>query len=291
MSGTVPVSVLIPAKNEIANIRACIDSVRFASEIVVVDSLSTDGTVEAAREAGATVVPFAWNREYPKKKNWALEHVPWKNDWVLILDADERITSELADEIQRAVASADHDGYYLNRRFMFMGGWLRHCGYYPSWNLRLVRHRLGRYERIGSVADTGSGDNEVHEHVLLEGNRVGWLKNDMLHFAYPTIDVWVEKHNRYANWEATIREEMAASGGELGGNLFGTPLERKRWIRRQAMRLPFRPALRFFYHYVIRQGFRDGYRGYVFCRLLAWYEFLGIAKAAEKVARASRLRE
>jgi glycosyltransferase involved in cell wall biosynthesis len=282
MSGQVPVSVLIPTRNEIANIRECIASVRFAAEIVVVDSLSTDGTIEAARAEGATVVPFDWNRQYPKKKNWALENVAWKHEWVLILDADERITPELAAEIEAAIAKDGCDGYYLNRRFMFMGGWLAHCGYYPSWNLRLFRHKLARYERIGSVADTGSGDNEVHEHVMLTGNRVGWLKSDMLHYAYPTIDVWVEKHNRYANWEATVRGEMAASGGELGGSLTGTPLERKRWIRRQAMRLPFRPALRFFYHYVVRQGFRDGYRGYVFCRLLAWYEFLGIAKAAER---------
>jgi len=283
MNGPVPVSVLIPTKNEIANIAECLDSVRFAAEVVVVDSLSTDGTVEKAREMGATVVPFAWNRDYPKKKNWALENVAWRHEWVLILDADERITPELAEEIARAVASAELDGYYINRRFMFMGGWLRHCGYYPSWNLRLFRHGKGRYERLGSVADTGSGDNEVHEHVLLEGERVGWLKHDMLHYAYPTIDVWVEKHNRYSNWEARVMEEMRTGAGGLQASFFGPPLERKRWLRRLAMRMPFRPTLRFLYHYVLRQGFRDGYRGLVFCRLLAWYEFVSIAKAKERM--------
>jgi glycosyltransferase involved in cell wall biosynthesis len=286
MGGRVPVSVLIPTRNEIANIRDCIRSVAFAAEVVVVDSLSTDGTAEAAIAEGAQVVPFDWNRQYPKKKNWALENIPWRHEWVLILDADERITPELAKEIEQAISNEGpqtfRDGYYINRRFMFMGGWLRHCGYYPSWNLRLFRHRKGRYEQIGSVADTGSGDNEVHEHVKVESIRVSRLRHDMLHYAYPTIETWVEKHNRYSNWEAIVAAELRSGSGGLRDSPLGDALERKRWLKRMAMNLPFRPLLRFLYHYIICQGFRDGYRGYVFCRLLAWYEFISIAKATEK---------
>lgn len=280
MARRVPVSVLIPTKNEIANIGDCLKSVAFADQIVVVDSNSSDGTVEAALELGAEVVPFRWDGRYPKKKNWALEHVAWRNEWVLILDADERITPPLAREIARAIRSGVKDGYYLNRRFMFMGGWLRHCGYYPSWNLRLFRHALGRYEKLNEEADTGSGDNEVHEHVLLAGNRVGWLKADMLHYAYPSIEVWIEKHNRYSNWEAVVLTEEGVGG--LKGSPLGGPLERKRWLKRMASRLPLRPTLRFLYHYLYRQGFRDGWRGFVFCRLLAWYEFVSLAKATER---------
>lgn len=282
----VPVSVLVPTKNEETNLHECLGSLRWADEVVLVDSGSTDRTAEIAAEYGARVVDFAWNGRFPKKKNWALENVDWRHEWVLIVDADERIPPRLAREIARAIRTGEFDGYYLNRCFRFMDGWLRHCGYYPSWNLRLFRHRLGRYERIDVGEEARSGDNEVHEHVLLEGGRAGYLKHDMIHDAYPTIDVWVEKHNRYSNWEAVmaLREE----GGGLAASPFGGPLERRRWIRRQALRLPFRPLLRFLYHYVVRQGFRDGYRGYVFCRLMAMYEFWNVAKANEKRRLARR---
>src|ERR1035441_289952 len=97
-----------------------------------------------------------------------MENIPWKHEWVLILDADERVTPELADEIQTTVRQPAAYGYFINRRFMFMGRWIKHCAYYPSWNLRLFRHRAGRYEKL-HAGDTGSGDNEVHEHVVLNG--------------------------------------------------------------------------------------------------------------------------
>src|SRR5438105_120057 len=139
-------SVLIPTRNERNNIGECIASVLWCDEIVVVDSGSRDGTAELARATGAHVVEFRWNGQFPKKKNWALENVPWKNEWVLILDADERITSELAVEIQQALRSSNADGFFIDRRFMFHGRWIKHGGYYPSWNLRLFRQAKGRYE-------------------------------------------------------------------------------------------------------------------------------------------------
>lgn len=280
MNGPCPISVLIPAKNERANLRACLESCRFAAEVVVVDSGSTDGTREIAAELGATLVDFAWNGAFPKKKNWALAHVPWKHEWVFILDADERITPELAAELAALVAGRPEcDGYYVNRRFWFLDGWLMHCGYYPSWNLRFFRHRLGRYEQFAGVADTGSGDNEVHEHVDLQG-RAGRLRHELEHYAFPSIEVWVEKHNRYSNWEARLLASPAAQRAAAGAAL-DPALARKRRLKHLAARLPFRPTLRFLYHYVARAGFLDGYRGYVFCRLMAFYEFLGAAKAQE----------
>jgi glycosyltransferase involved in cell wall biosynthesis len=281
MSEPCPLSILIPVKNEADNLRACIESARFAGEIVVVDSGSTDGTREIAAALGAQVVHFAWDGRFPKKKNWALAHVPWKYEWVFILDADERITPELAAELQAHVTSGAPacDGYYVNRRFWFLDGWLLHCGYYPSWNLRFFRHRLGRYEEFTGVSDTGSGDNEVHEHIILQG-RAGHLRHEMEHHAFPTIAVWVEKHNRYSNWEARLLRSGSGSAAAASAPL--TPaLARKRRLKHLAARLPFRPALRFFYHYVVRAGFLDGYRGYVFCRLMAFYEFLSVAKAGE----------
>lgn len=277
MPAPAPISVLIPVKNEAANLAACLASVAWCDEVVVVDSGSTDATREIARQAGARVVDFQWNGHFPKKKNWALANVPWKNDWVFIIDADERSTPALEAAMRAALAAPTRQGFYVNRRFWFLDGWLNHCGYYPSWNLRFFRHALGRYEQVADSAGTGSGDNEVHEHVELQGS-AGYLAGEMEHYAFPDIATWVEKHNRYSNWEARLQVE-AAAGQDTAA--LDPGLARKRRLRRLAWALPFRPALRFFYHYVWRAGFLDGYRGFVFCRLMAWYEFLSAAKARE----------
>jgi glycosyltransferase involved in cell wall biosynthesis len=282
----VPLAVLVPVKNEVGNLRECLASVAFADEIVVVDSASTDGTQEIAAAAGAQVVQFAWNGKFPRKKNWALENIPWRHEWVLIIDADERITPELEREISLAIHRSDADGFYLNRRFWFLGGWINYCGYFPSWNLRLFRHRLGRYERIEIDDDVRSGDNEVHEHVLLNG-RAEYLSAAMEHYAFPDVASFIEKHNRYSTWEAEAREQLYQRTGQntLRATPFGMALERKRWLKKLAMRAPCRPTLRFLYHYIWKQGFRDGYRAWVLCRLLAWYEFVSAVKAREMSAR------
>jgi len=277
----VPLSVLVPVKNEAANLRDCLASVSFAQEIVVVDSASTDGTQAIAEAAGARVVQFAWNGKLPRKKNWALENIPWQHEWVLIIDADERITLELEREIREAIRRPDVDGFYLNRRFWFLDGWINHCGYFPSWNLRLFRHRLGRYEQIEVAENIPSGDNEVHEHVLLNG-RAEYLSAPMEHYAFPDIATFVEKHNRYSSWEAAAFTEMSSTREKpLPATPFGTELERKRWLRKVAAAAPFRPSLRFLYHYVWKQGFRDGYRGWVLCRLLARYQRMIVSKERE----------
>lgn len=276
MAAPAPISVLIPAKNEAANLAACLASVAWCDDVVVVDSGSTDGTPGIARAAGARVVDFRWNSAYPKKKNWALAHVPWKNDWVFIIDADERATPGLQAAMRAALGQTQHQGFYVNRRFWFLDGWLNHCGYYPSWNLRFFRHTLGRYEQPAGGAGGGSGDNEVHEHIELQGS-AGYLTGEMEHYAFPDIATWMEKHNRYSNWEARLQVE--AGGADTAG--LDPGLARKRRLRRLAWLLPCRPTLRFFYHYVWRAGFLDGYRGFVFCRLMAWYEFLCAAKARE----------
>jgi glycosyltransferase involved in cell wall biosynthesis len=284
-----PLSVLIPVKNEGANLSGCLASVSFADEIIVVDSASTDGTQEIAASAGARVVQFEWNGRFPRKKNWALGNVPWRHEWVLIIDADERITPELEKQIRDAIRRNDADGFYLNRRFWFLGDWINHCGYLPSWNLRLFRHRLGRYEQIEINESPQSGDNEVHEHVLLDG-RAEYLSAPMEHYAFPDVATFIEKHNRYSTWEAAAREQLCQgkSRKTLRATPFGTVAERKRWIKRFSMSLPCRPALRFVYHYICKQGFRDGYRGWLLCRLLAWYERMIIFKEHEMSLKSRR---
>jgi glycosyltransferase involved in cell wall biosynthesis len=279
------ISVLIPTLNELRNLGDCLDSVAWVDEVVVVDSGSTDGTRELAARRGARVVDFAWNGQFPKKKNWALERIPWNHEWMLVLDADERISPGLGLEIAEALKNPHADGYFINRRFMFMGKWIRHCGYYPSWSLRLFRHHKGRYEKLHE-GDTRSGDNEVHEHLVLSGP-TAFLREEMIHLAYPDIFTWVEKHNRYSNWEAEI--ELGDPHRYANAGAIGEILARKRRLRVWSRQLPFRSALRFLYSYVLRQGFRDGYEGYVFCRLLATYEMLSSFKAYELRVKERRI--
>jgi hypothetical protein len=226
-------------------------------------------------------VQFQWDGSFPRKKNWALENIPWRHEWMLIVDADERITPALEIQIREAIRRDDVDGFYLNRRYWFLGGWINHSGRFPNWNLRLFRHQKGRYERFETAPGLSSGDNEVHEHVLLDG-RAEYLSEPMEHYAFPDIATFVEKHERYAVWEAQVREQWrSGTGHRLSGNPFGSPLERRRWLKLLSLRLPFRPTLRFLYHYILGQGFRDGYRGWRLSRLMAWYELLISQKMRE----------
>ena len=271
-----PVSVIIPVKNEQTNIKACLESVEWADEVYVVDSQSTDETVEIAQHAGAEIVQFHYDGKWPKKKNWALDNLKFRNEWILILDADERITPELRDEIADAIGRGEFDGYYINRKFIFLGRWIRHCGWYPSWNMRLFKHRLGRYEFLGEgTTDMRIGDNEVHEHVVVQG-KTGYLKSDMVHEDFRDLFEWIENHNRYSSWEATVYGNLHSSSAShtIGSALYGgDPLQRKRFLKRLWVRLPFRPTLKFIIMFVFRLGFLDGMVGYYFCRLHSHHEF------------------
>ena len=286
-----PLSVIVPIKNEAANLPRCLGSVQWADEIFVVDSQSTDGSAEIAERHGAKVVQFRFNGTWPKKKNWALENLPFKNEWVFVLDADEALPGGAQKEIAEALAQAGQiAGYWINRRFFFLGRWLKHS-YYPNWNLRLFRHSLGRYEKLTTAA-THSGDNEVHEHVVVEGS-TGGLKCEIDHYAFPSVEAFVEKHNRYSNWEARVAadEFLQKSSRELSH----APVEHRRRLKKLSQRMPFRPLLRFLYIYIWQKGFLDGRDGYYFARLHAVYEFLSVAKTYElrkqnKVAQASGLR-
>ena len=260
MSTKVPVSVLIPSKNEAANLPRCLGCVSWADEIIVVDSQSADGSVEIAQQNGASVVQFQFNGVWPKKKNWALENVSFRNEWVFILDADEVLPAEAEQEFASAIAQAGPiAGYWINRRFMFMGRWLRHA-YYPNWNLRLFRHSLGRYEKL-TDSPTDSGDNEVHEHVVVNGP-TGRLRCEMDHYAFPSVEVFVEKHNRYSNWEARVAVDRFLKG--TAGQFDEMPVGLRRKLKLFSHRLPFRPLLRFLYIYVWQKGFLDGPRRLLF---------------------------
>ena len=278
----VPVSIVVPIRNEAANLPRCLGSVRWAEEVFVVDSQSSDDSARIARDLGAEVVQFEFNGTWPKKKNWALEHLPFRHEWVFILDADEVLPAAAEEEFRRAIGEASEiAGYWINRRFMFMGRWLEHA-YYPNWNLRLFRHSLGRYEQLTDVA-TASGDNEVHEHVIVRGP-TGRLRCELDHYAFPSVEVFVEKHNRYSNWEARVA--VAEQRGQT--HLQSARVAQRRKLKQLAQRLPFRPLLRFLYVYIWQRGFLDGREGYYFARLHGFYEFLSVAKTYELKKQAVR---
>ena len=270
----VDVSILIPCKNEELNIERSLKSVRWANEVFVVDSESTDKTIEIAKRFDTEIIQFKYTGGWPKKKNWALENLPFSNDWVLILDADECLPPEAENEIRTIVCNPNekHTGYWINRRYFFLGKPLKHA-YFPNWNLRLFRHKSGRYEKITDLT-TDSGDHEIHEHVVVQGT-TGKLDSIMDHHAFPTIESFVEKHNRYSNWEAIV--ESSSTDDETSLQL--DSVKGKRRLRRLFRKLPFRPTLRFFYVFIWQGGFLDGWPGYVFARLHAQYEFLSLAKA------------
>ncbi len=270
-----PVSVLIPAKNEQANLPACLESVARADEVFVVDSQSSDRSIEISESYGAKVVQFHFNGRWPKKKNWALDNLPFSNEWVLIVDCDERITPELWDEIATAIQNPEYEGYYLNRKVFFLGKWIQHGGRYPDWNLRLFKHKTGRYENLGTEEIRNTGDNEVHEHVILQG-KAGYLKNDMLHIDFRDVFHWLERHNRYSNWEARVYLNILTGkdeSGTIGANLFGDAVQRKRYLKKTWVRLPFKPLIRFILIYIVQRGFLDGKPGYIYARLMSQYEY------------------
>ena len=192
----------------------CLDSVAWVEDKFVVDSQSTDQTTKIAEKLGAKVVQFEYKGGWPKKKNWALQNLPFAHEWVLILDADECLPPEAEEEIRMIVSNPNekHSGYWINRRYFFLGKPLKHA-YFPNWNLRLFKHKLGRYEKITDLS-TDSGDHEIHEHVVVKGS-TGKLKSIMDHHAFPTIDSFVEKHNRYSNWEAVVESSSTDDDSAL----------------------------------------------------------------------------
>jgi glycosyltransferase involved in cell wall biosynthesis len=270
----VPLSVLVPTLNEELNLPACLASVAWADEVFVVDSFSSDRTVEIAEQHGATVVQHAWEN-YSRQKNWALDNMPFRNEWLLIVDADERVTPELRAELEHLLAKSKQpcDGYYVNRKFIFLGHWISHAGWYPSWSLRLFRHRLGRYD-----------DREVHEHIILDG-QVGYLQHDLLHEDQRDLEAFVARHNRYSSLEAAARfkvERGAADRARLPVSLLASPVQRKRFLRERIWpAIPAKPLALFLYMYVLRRGFLDGRAGLALSVFHAWQEFMVGLKLAE----------
>jgi glycosyltransferase involved in cell wall biosynthesis len=234
-------TVLIPCKNERKNIRACIESVRpIADEILIADSLSTDDTLELVRRAGGCRVIEREFVNYSDFKNWAIPQA--SHPWVLVVDADERITDQLAADIRRVLAEPDEkvDGYWIGRDNYFMGHAIRHCGWNSDDVFRLFRRDQCRYRTV-----------RVHEEIDVDPRRAGKLRGKFTHYTYWSYDQFFAKHLRYTKWGALDNWQRGKRTGF--GGLF------------------FRPMLRFFQLYVLRLGFLDGLAGLQVCMLTAFF--------------------
>jgi glycosyltransferase involved in cell wall biosynthesis len=278
---TLPVTAVLPVFNEEANLAKALESVAWASEIFVVDSASTDETVHIAEAHGATVVQFRYDPGGPKKKAWSLRTLPFSTEWALYLDADERIPPGLKEEIESELACSSHAGYYLDREFRFRGRELH--SYRPDWNLRLFRHRLASIEDLGLHDLAGTGDNEIHEHFVLDGP-TGFLNHAILHDDYRGIGPWIERHNKYATWEAHLYLRLRSEPLAFTLSALRDPTSRNRLIRRVWVRLPGRPLLRFLVWYLAKRALLDGWAGLQYSFLMAWYELIISFKLAELAA-------
>jgi glycosyltransferase involved in cell wall biosynthesis len=278
---SVPLSLVVLTKNEERNLRNCLESVAsLCSQILIVDSGSTDATLDIAHEFGASVVnhPF---ENHTRQWNWALRNLPFSCEWTLCLDADQQLTPELRDEIAslfcRGEAISDN-GFYLRRRQIFRGKWIRHGGYYPKHLLKLFRHELAWCD-----------ENERLDSRFYVKGKLGILKHDLIEDNQNehNMTFWVEKHNRYANAQAL--EELERRNGKLSWAIeprfFGTPDQRTLFLRNwwyRSLPLYLRPFLLFTYRYFFRLGFLDGKEGLIFhFNQSLWFRLLVDVKLEE----------
>jgi len=271
--------VIILTLNEEANLSLALDSVYgWADEVLIVDSYSSDDTLNIANRYDIRVLqnlcsPFLISRQ----RNWALENGGMNTDWILFLDADEIITSDLKQVISETLCdvSAEIAAFQLTPKFMFMGRWLRWCVGYPNWHDRLMR--------VGQVSFAGG----VWEHFETKG-KIGRIEQPYLHYGFNKgFNEWIERHNRYSDFEA--RDVLETLG--INNDHFGEALtKRRRTLRNLAARFwPLRPVIRFFYMYFWRFGFLDGIPGLLYCMMMGFYEFMVVLKVIEMKRRAMDL--
>jgi glycosyltransferase involved in cell wall biosynthesis len=240
------ISVLLLTLNEEANLPACLNALRWSNDIVVVDSFSQDKSVEIAEKYGARTFQRKFD-SFAGQRNYALESIPFKNDWVLHLDADEVVTAALQKELFASIETNEFDAYRIPSKTMLFGQWLRYSGMYPTYQVRLGRLKNFRFKQVGH------GQRED-----MDPGRIGTLREPYLHFSFSKgMTEWFEKHNRYSSDEAheTIRSLSGDSKLDWAGLISGDRVRRRRAMKELSFRMPCRPFLRFFYMYIVRRGF------------------------------------
>lgn len=255
------ISVMIFTLNEEIHLPHCLNSLKWCDDIVVVDSFSSDRTAEICRNAGTR---FFQNKfeGFGKQRNWALDNASLEHDWILILDADERVPDELAQELAD-IARKKPQGvgaYRLKRRFYMWGRWLKYSSLYPTWVVRFIHKDRVRYINRGH-AETQQVNGEIRE-----------LTNDLIDENLKGIDEWFERQNRYAAKDAEYELEQESRSASFSELLSSDPLVKRAALKRMAVRVPGRPLWYFLYSYLIRKGFLDGKDGFMFCMMRALYQ-------------------
>jgi len=269
------VTVIIPVFNESIHMEACLASVSgWAERVIVLDSFSTDDTVAIAESFGAPVEVVQHCYDGPAdQKNWALDELDIATPWVFFLDADELVSPELRDEIVRLTSDEANEisGYFVNRRIIWYGRWIRHGGWFPNWNLRLFRRGKARYHM-----------RRVHEHMVTEGPTAR-LAGHLVHEDLRDLTHSIQKHNRYSNLEAAEYLEAREGGKDAYAKLLTTDgLARKRWIKHYVWsRLPLKALFYFVYAWVFRAGFLDGWIGLRYHALHALFKHFDAMKLWE----------
>jgi glycosyltransferase involved in cell wall biosynthesis len=272
----IPVTVVIPVKNEEKNLPACVAKLTPFTEVLVVDSGSTDRTREIAKAAEAKVVPFTWQGGFPKKRNWVLLNYKFATPWVLFLDADEHLTNEFLQELSAKISDDRYVGFWLNYRNHFLGRVLNHG--VPQRKLALFKVGAGFYERIDDLR-WSELDMEVHEHPVLQGP-IGKISARIDHVDFRGLRHFIDRHNSYSTWEANRLLHLNA-----------VPKERERLTQRQIIKYRYIarwwfPIVYFVFTYIVRGGFLDGRAGFVYAVFKAIYFF----QIREKILEAPSLR-
>ena len=265
--------MIILTLNEAANIETCLRRLAWADDIIIVDSFSKDGTLDICRSVmpGCRIFQNAF-QDFGQQRNWALDNAFPQHEWVLFVDADELMTEALAKEIQTFIAAPGMAvGAYIAGRNYFLGRWIRHCSYYPSYQLRLLRRGCVRF------AKEGHGQKEMCN------GPTAYLAESWRHEGFSKgIADWINKHNRYSDEEVDLLVRLRNEPLVLPHLLARDRVTRRRAVKRLAARTPCRPLVRFLYTYLARRGFLDGYAGLIYCLLYLTFEIQVQAKLAER---------
>lgn len=264
----IPVSVVIPVKNEEKNLPHCLSLLTEFDEVIVVDSDSTDSTPDIVKEFRRKLVNFKWNGKFPKKRNWVLRNIKLRNKWVFFLDADEFVTDSFIKELSKSINDTDKVGFWVNYINDFLGKTLKHGAVMPK--LPLFKVGAGEYEFIDE--DYWSHlDMEVHEHPILSG-KVGEIKSPVTHYEFRGLTHYIQKHNEYSSWEAHRFLQMKEDTGKL---------TYRQKVKYKLLDTWILAPLYFLYSYFYKLGFLDGTRGFIYAAYKMQYFFNVKAKINE----------
>lgn len=268
----IPLTAIILSLNEEANISACANALTRVGDLVLVDSNSTDGTVERARTARPDVrVFFHTFKDFGEQRNWALDHTSPRYPWVLFVDADEFCSPALLDEISAFIAnSGENVGGYVAGKNYFLGRWLKHTTYYPSYQLRLLKLGEVRFRK------EGHGQRETTDGPFVYF-REGWRHEGFSQ----GVSHWIARHNRYSSEETELLVRLRNEKLHWRELVSGDPIVRRRAAKKLGAKLPFRPLTRFVYTYVLRRGFMDGIPGLMYCLLRVAHDIHIVVKLYE----------